>query len=289
MEQDNKRVRTVVVRHPHHAHKEIEIDYIVPNETLPIKVSTTNESSDEQDKDDDVYNLKKEKYDNNNNDNDDAKKPDDVVNLEPVEHDNARILQYMPSVYRWYCLYTSALSLDDGRSLLRNPMMPWNQQFVVSWYEQFFSGFVVDEALSKEDDLPDNVYDAFLSIVFSAATMGAMFQAHETSRVSERGITLRDILRSADVAFRFAELAAALQRRGAGGSAQPGRLYTGGGGGDRLALNIHSGMKHRRFNARVIQNLVLRFAGLQKYGDGRLEWSLPPAIVAWQRQQQCGM
>lgn len=129
----------------------------------------------------------------------------------------------------------------------------------------------------------------------SQSVYGGAKKVFEELRLSQRGnITLEDVISSGVTRGKFAELVAASMRRGAGGSAQLGRIYiasgpaaAGGGGGATAAYNVHAGYKHRTMNLLEIGKRKLWFSGVRKNSNtGKLYYTEPYQITQWKEQRQ---
>jgi hypothetical protein len=262
MQNNIKRIKTVIVPHPTDPNKELEIDYEEEEEESEIK----------------------EEFEPDPIGANGGKKETPPACTRPPcppkrsqENGTGNLRDgRLRSVYRFHGMLTNALSLHFGNVLLKNQNASWEQQDVSRWsWFRDPRNVVLDEDLVSAEE-----YEEFLELVFSPDVWGGIEEAYFILDLADRQITLQDIIRSRETAPRFARLVAAKKREGAGGSAQPGRLYTGGGGGgttDRLALNLHGGMKHRRENLRQIQYLLLWFKGVEKYGK-ELQWTTPEIV-----------
>jgi hypothetical protein len=142
-------------------------------------------------------------------------------------------------------------------------------------------------------DGSDEQFYAFFRATASQDVYGGVKGAYEQLALSQRGITLRELMESSVTSEPFARLVAASMRRGAGGSAQAGRMYanvnstTGGASVTRVAYNVHAGYKHRQHNEFEIGKEKLWFSGIRKRaGSGELYYSEPDIITEWRQKQK---
>lgn len=215
---------------------------------------------------------------------------DPEVARERAENRDLLLSDEFSKLYEFLGMLAFAMSVNV-ETLLRYFGKRWEQQWVRS-----------DEILRIEA-YEDERFMLFFRGVASQSVYGGTRAVFEglPLRHQER-ISLRDVIESSLTRRKFAELVAASMRHGAGGSAQPGRLYmttggkaAGGPGGaqgyvTQVAYNVHAGYKHRQMNALDIGKCKLWFSGVHRNSaTDELYYTEPQEITEWKaRQQQQG-
>jgi len=136
---------------------------------------------------------------------------------------------------------------------------------------------LITNETSYSDD--DNFQD-YLESTLSDGILGSIETAFESIQDLPASVTLKDLASSSVTASKFAKLVSMIHKQNAGGAAQVGRIYTGGGK-TRVAYNAHSGIKMQRYNDISIGELYLWFAGVQKY-EGKIH-HVTPAFLSNKR------
>ncbi len=208
-----------------------------------------------------------------NNNNPVVVQPTDEHLSKDDAEDNQRLLMEYEGIYVFIGSIASAMSIDA--ELLLNRKKHWENQIVIKR---------VDRCTRVNENEDEEVeYLCFLRAVVTQDTYGAIMSVYNDLRVTQRGISLYDLIESPVTQYRFAELIALCSRKGADRSAQSGRLYMPQGNG-KLAFNVHSGLQRSKLNARVIAHLRIWFSGIQKDSKGALYYSEPSFITQWKKE-----
>jgi hypothetical protein len=158
----------------------------------------------------------------------------------------------------------------QANKLLKNSQKDWEHQWVVrKVFNDSVSVKTIDRQISTKDgyiyEVPDEDLP-FLKQILSQETIGAFLHTHRSLILGSPNISLLDLIKSKTTNSNFAELVAAKSRQGAGGSAQLGQIWTGGGNAatSKMGYNVHAGIKHRELNNRDIRWLTTWFRFVYK-------------------------